>query len=71
MAERREPEPMNWADVLFVALIVPAAIVQAIHQAMSVLAMGLAVKSNAIDERRRFIREAHESIEKIAGGGES
>lgn len=68
MAEDRSQEQMNWADVLTVLLLPALGLAEGMAQAVRYLQTGLQRKSEAIDARRRFEREAHAAIERITGG---
>lgn len=59
---------MNWADVVYVLLLIPLGLVEGLLLALNYFQRELGFRSEAIDRRRRFRREVTADIERITGG---
>lgn len=68
MGEERQRDPMNWADVLYLATFPLLGFAEGLVLAVHYVQQGLQQKSEAIDAQRRFAREARLAIEQITGG---
>lgn len=63
-----DDEPLNWADLAFLALTVPLYTMRGVVDVIMQLRSGLLQKSLIIDNKKRFAREVGAAIERIGGG---
>lgn len=60
-----QAEPMNWADAAYLVIRFYGSIIDAVGGWIEETCTYLGVQSRAIDDRRRFHREAASAIESI------
>ena len=68
MADDQSSEGMNWADVAYMVVALPAVLVHALASYMVEVATLFAVTSKAIDRRKAFARSVGMDIESLTGG---